>query len=116
MIDSPSGRSPEVAPRWYLTGTEGYVGGKVVLWLPLMFLGYKSIYRQKKYVGGAMRGPTRVGAFLPAGRALLPCGLLVESRTSIPSLLDCFWSKKDPREGFIPFGLRLIFLFCKTLK
>ena len=33
------------APRWDLTGTEGCGGGKVVLWLPLMFLGYKSIYR-----------------------------------------------------------------------
>ena len=57
MIDSPSGRSPEKAPRWDLTGTEGCGGGKVVSWLSLMFLGYKSIYRRKKYVGGAMRGP-----------------------------------------------------------
>ena len=45
VIDSPSGRSPEKAPRWDLTGTEGCGGGKVVSWLPLMFLGYKSIYR-----------------------------------------------------------------------
>ena len=30
---------------------------KVVLWLSLMFLGYKSIHRRKKYVGGATRGP-----------------------------------------------------------
>ena len=34
-------------PKWDLTGTEGCGGGKVVSWLPLMFLGYKSIYRQK---------------------------------------------------------------------
>ena len=53
----PSGRSPEKAPRWDLTGTEGCGGGKVVSWLPLMFLGYKSIYRRKKYVGGAPWGP-----------------------------------------------------------
>ena len=57
MIDSPSGRSPEKAPRWDLMGTEGSGGGKVVSWLLLMFLGYKSIYRRKKYVGGATRGP-----------------------------------------------------------
>ena len=37
----------EKAPRWDLTGTEGCDGGKVVLWLPLMFLGYESIYRRK---------------------------------------------------------------------
>ena len=35
-------------PRWDLTGTEGCSGGKVVSWLPLMFSGYKSIYRRKK--------------------------------------------------------------------
>ena len=41
-------RGPEKAPRWDLMGTEGCGSGKVVLWLPLMFLGYKSIYRRKK--------------------------------------------------------------------
>ena len=61
MIESPSGSSPEKAPRWDLTGTEGCGGGKVVSWLPLTFLGYKSIYRRKKYVGGATRGPRRWG-------------------------------------------------------
>ena len=35
-------------PRWDLTGTEGCGGGKVVWWLPWIFLGYKSIYRRKK--------------------------------------------------------------------
>ena len=30
---SPSGRAPEKAPRWDLTGTEGCGDGKVVLWL-----------------------------------------------------------------------------------
>ena len=59
----------------------------------------KSIYRRKKYVGGAMRGPRGWG------RALLPRGFLVTFQTSTPSLLDCFRSKKDHREGFIPFGI-----------
>ena len=54
-INSPSGRSPEKAPRWDLTGTEGCGGGKVVSWLSARFLGYKSIYRRKKYVGGGTR-------------------------------------------------------------
>ena len=58
----------------------------------------------------------RVGVHLPPGRALLHRGRLVEFQTTTPSLLDCFRSKKDHREGFIPFGLRLVFLFYKTLK
>ena len=54
---SPSDGAPEKAPRWDLTGTEGSSGGKVVSWLPWMFSGYRSIYRRKKYIGGATRGP-----------------------------------------------------------
>ena len=46
----------------------------------------------------------------------LPRGRLVASLTSTPSLLDCVCSKKDHREGFIPFGFRLVFLFRETLK
>ena len=34
---------------------------------PLMFLGYKSIYRRKKYVGGATRGPRGWGRAYPLG-------------------------------------------------
>ena len=45
------------SPKWDLMGTEGCGGGKVVSWLSWMFLGYKSIYRRKKYVGGAPWGP-----------------------------------------------------------
>ena len=47
----------------------------------------------------------RVGAHLPPGRALLPRGHLIASLTSTPSLLVCFWSKKDHHEGFILFGI-----------
>ena len=36
--------------------------------------------------------------------------------TCTPSLLDLIRSKNHVPEGFIPFGLRLIFLFFKTLK
>ena len=48
MIESPSGRMPEKAPRWDLTGAEGCGGGKVVSRFPWMFLGYMRIYRRKK--------------------------------------------------------------------
>ena len=92
MIESPFGRSPEKAPRWDLTGTEGCGGGKLVPWHSVIDLGYKSIYRQRKYVGG--EGPTRVGARLPPGRALLPRSHLVASPTSSPSLLVCFGPRK----------------------
>ena len=47
MIESPSGRTPEKAPRWDLMGTEGCGGGKVVSWLPWKFLGYMRIFRRK---------------------------------------------------------------------
>ena len=57
MIDSPSGGSPEKAPRWDLMGTEGCDDGKGVSWLSPNVSGYKSIYRRKKLVGGAARGP-----------------------------------------------------------
>ena len=63
---------------------------------------------------GELRGAHEVGGALPPGRALLPCGRLIASPTSSPSLLVVFWSKKNHREGFIPFGLRLVFLFCET--
>ena len=46
----------------------------------------------------------------------LPRAFLVASLTYTPSPLDCFRSKNNSPEGFILFGLRLIFLFCETLK
>ena len=56
------------------------------------------------------QGPTRVGA-CPGGHARpLPRGLLVGCLTSTPSLLDHVCSENHVFEGFIPFGLRLIFL------
>ena len=62
------------------------------------------------------RKPRGRGHAYPPGRASLPHGRLVASLTSTPSLLGCVCSKKDPREGLVPFGFRLIFLFCETLK
>ena len=48
VIDSPSGRAPEKAPRWNLTGTEGCGGGNRVSWCSSMVSGYVGIYRRKK--------------------------------------------------------------------
>ena len=116
MIESPSCGTPEKAPRWDLMGTEGCGGGKVVSWLPWMFLGYMSMYRRKVQVRRSARGPQGWGRALPPGHSLCPCGHLVEPPTSSPSVLVLFWSKKNHREGFIPFGLRLLFLFYETQK
>ena len=63
---------------------------------------------QGAHEGGGVPGPP--------GLAALPRGRLDASLTSTPSLLDHVCSKKIAPEGFIPFGLRLIFLFFETLK
>ena len=79
-------------------------------------LGYMDLYRRKKSVRGATRGP-RGWRARPGGWACpLPRGLLEASPTSAPCLLDHVCSKKHAPEGFIPFGLHLIFLFFETLK
>ena len=115
MIDSPFSGAPEKAPRWDLTGTKVCGGGNRVSWFSAMFLGYKSIYRRSTSV--ELHGAHECGRrAYPPGRAFLPCGRPAEFHTSTPSLLDCFWSKKDHREGFILFGLRLVFILCKTKK
>ena len=62
----PSGGVLEKVPRWDLTGTKGCGGGKVVAWLPLMFLGYKSIYIGGRSTRWSSVGPARVGARPPA--------------------------------------------------
>ena len=56
MIDAPSGRAPEQAPRWDLVDTESYGGGIRVLAPYLIVWGYVGIYRRKEYVGGATGG------------------------------------------------------------
>ena len=58
---------------------------------------------------GDGEGPTRRGGrALPLGHALHPCGRLVALLTCTSSLLGVFWSKKNHREGFIPFGIRFM--------
>ena len=56
-MDALSGGAPEQAPRWDLVGTEGCSGGIRFLAPYLIVWGYVGIYRRKKYVGGAPRGP-----------------------------------------------------------
>ena len=116
MVDSPSGGVPTKAPRWDLAHTEGYGSGNCFLLAPWMFLGYVGIYRRKKYVGVHLRGPGDRGAPRRGRRALLSPGRLDRFLTYTPSPLDHVRSKNHAPEGFILFGLRLIFLFFEILK
>jgi hypothetical protein len=113
VIESPSGRVPEKAPRWDLMGTEACGGEKVFWWMLLVLWEYLGIYRPRIRIRGASWGPQ---ARPPLGHALEACGLLGTLLTSTPSPTCVFWSKKNHRESFILFGLRLIFLFCKSQK
>ena len=99
----PSGRTPEKAPRWVLMGTEGCGGGKVVLWLSVIDLGYKSIYWQKKYVGGAMRGPRGWGAPTPLGASSCLVAALLRLRLH----LQVSWFAFGPRKIIAKVSFRL---------
>ena len=63
---SPSGRVLERAPERFLVAIEACGGGTPDLSSVLMFLGYVGLYRRKKSVGGASRGP-REGRARPGG-------------------------------------------------
>ena len=98
------------SPRWDIMGTEGCDGGKLFSWLSLLVLGYMRIYTRRNQVNGVTRGPQGWG------RPLRPCARLVASLTCTPGPLDVFLVQENHRESFIPFGLRLVFLSCETLK
>ena len=108
MRDSLSGKVPERAPERFLVATEACGGGTPDLFCSSMFLGYMDIYRRKKSVRGAMRGQQGWGHAQGVGRASLPRGFLEASQTSTPSLMDCFRSKNNSPEGFIPFGIPFV--------
>ena len=75
---------------------------------------YVGIYRRKEYVGGAPRGPRGWGA-RPRGGAptLVTASLMPWHRVQVSWIT---FGEKHVLEGFIPFGLRLIFRFFETLK
>ena len=57
MRDLSSGKVPEQGPDWFLVATEACGGGTPDLSSYLMVSGYVYLYRRKKSVGGASRGP-----------------------------------------------------------
>ena len=89
MVDSTSGGAPTKAPRWDLADTEGCGDGIRFLWCSSMFSGYGSIYRQRKYVGGATRGPQGWGRAHPQGACRAPSWpprLLLDVHSKSPGL------------------------------
>ena len=64
MVDPPSGGAPKQAPRWDLTGTEGYGGGTRDFSVVLLVSGYVGIYRRKEGIGGQTWGPRGRGRAL----------------------------------------------------
>ena len=79
----------------------------------LMFWSFRDTWI---YMGGRSTSVELRGAHEAGGCALHPLDRLVAFLTEGPSLLDLIWWENHVSEGFIPFGLRLIFLFFKTLK
>ena len=65
VVDCPSGGAPTKALRWDLVDTEGCGGGIRFSWCSWMFSGYGGIYRRRKYVCGATRGPRGWGRAHP---------------------------------------------------
>ena len=116
MRDPPSGRVPERAPERFLVATEACGGGTPDLSSVSTVSGYMGIYRRKKSVGEPRGAHERVGRSYGGGRTPLSRGSLDASLACTPSLLDHNLSKNHAAEGFIPFGLRLIFLFFEILK
>ena len=83
---------------WFSVATEASGGGTPDLLCSLVFLGYMEIYRRKKYVRGATRGPQGWRPCPGGGRAPLPRGFLEAPLTWTPSLPGCFPSKNKFRE------------------
>ena len=72
MVDSTSGGASAKDPRWDLADTEGCGGGIRFSWFSPMFSAYGSIYRRRKYVGGATRAPRGWGRAHPQGARWAP--------------------------------------------
>ena len=94
----PLRQGAETGLDWFSVAMEASGGGTPDILCSPVVLGYMEIYRRKKYVRGAPRGP-RGGRARPRGWARpLPRGLLVGPPTCTPSLLGFFPSKNEFRE------------------
>ena len=111
--DSPSGRLPEKGPDWFLVDTEAFGGGTFDLGLPPGVLEYLRIYRMKRRWRGVPSGPpptrarqaplARPGGWCPPWAA-----------SPIVLSFGCLLAQKKSTKSFASFGLRLIWIFCKS--
>ena len=93
MIKSPSGRMPEMATRWDLTGREGCGGGKVFSWMP-MLVGDIWEYIGERIMSGSARGANK------GGGAPYPLGvpsILVAASWLLRLHLQVSWLPSGPR-------------------
>ena len=114
---SPFGEVPEQGSHWFLVDTEASDGGTPDLISVLEVLGYVGIYGCRRYVGGPNGGPRGRGA-RPRGVGAPPT--LVSSSFMFLHRVQVypvgFLQKITSPVDFVPFRLRLIFLFFETLK
>ena len=116
MRDPPSGRVPEQGPDWFLVATEACGGGTPDLGLFLEVSVFIGIFGVGFTSGGSPGCPRGRGA-RPGGWARLP-PLWAARDSSGPTLLLrglLLVHKKSSKIG-TSIALRLVFLFCKTLK
>ena len=88
-LNARSGGAPTKAPRWDLADTEGCGGGNSFSWCSWMVSGYEDIYRQRKSIQGATRGPRGSGRAHPYWACRPPSWLprlLLDVHSKSPSL------------------------------
>ena len=101
---------------WFSVSTEASGDGNPDLGYFLEVSVFIGIFGVGLTSRGSMRWRQDRGCALGGWACPLPRGSLVSFLTCTPSLSGCFPSKITSPEGFIPFRLRLIFLFFETLK
>ena len=113
---SPSGRVPEQGPDWFLVAIEACGCGSPNLLCSWTFGGIW-VYIGERSRSGEPRGAHEGGGHAQGvGAPPVPRALLVAFLTWTSCPLDHVRFENHVPEGFIPFGLRLIFFFCETLK
>ena len=108
-----TGGVPEQVSKWDLMRIETCGGGKVFLVYPLVYGEYLGIYRAKIRVGEAPEGPqawerpptARLQGLSPNGGPSAP-----------PKVPGCLLVQEKSSKSFLPFGLRLVLIFCKRQK
>ena len=114
MMIPPSGRLPEKGPDWFLVDTEAFGDRTSDLGLHTGVSEYLAIYRTKRRWRGVPSGPPPTGACqAPLARPSGWCPPWAASPVLLRSIL-CLLAQKSSTKSFAAFGLRLIWIFCKS--